>query len=357
MIRRLTVTDLRCLERVEIEPARGFNIIAGQNAQGKTSLLESIHLASTGRLLRASADRQAVREGCEEARVQAVVLPADTEVEVRLPRIGRRRALLNGLALPRASDLLGRLPSVEFSAPDLEIVRGEPAARRSFLDEETAQLSPACLNHLAGYRRALDQRNALLKQARETWLGAPVFEPWEERLVRHGNAIRQARRSFIDRLRPAAAAAHALLAREEALDLALEEADSGLEPALFHETRSGDIARGSTTVGPHRDDLSILVQGRDARRFASQGQQRTAVISLKLAVLELVAETYARPPILLLDDVFSDLDRHRREALVTRAHELESQTFITCTEAEQAGEELRRESALFLVQSGRVSVA
>ena len=163
-------------------PGEGVNIVAGPNAQGKTSLLEAVHLVSTGRLLRAGRDSTAIRTESDSFRVAAILAPGGTEAAVELARGGRKRALLNGVALPRASDLLGRLPSVSFSAVDLSIVRGDPSERRSFLDEELAQLLPSYLRDLAAYKRSLEQRNALLKTARDSWTDPTLFEAWEERL-------------------------------------------------------------------------------------------------------------------------------------------------------------------------------
>lgn len=346
---------MRCLTVVEIRPSLGFNLVCGPNGHGKTSLLEGVHLVSTGRLWRGSKDSQAIQEGMDQAAASATLTPSGTEVAVHLARGAKKKATLNGLSLPRASDLLGRLPTVSFSAEDLEIVRGDPAARRSFLDEELAQIYPAYLRHLAQYKRALEQRNALLKLARDQWPGAAVFEPWEELLAQHGSEIRRYRVEWVDQLRQGAREAHQFLGGGEDLELAYDARDALAEGSDFARSRSEDIARGSTSLGPHRDEMVIQVKGLEARHFGSQGQQRTAVIALKLAVQSLAKRVFGHPPVLLLDDVFSDLDASRRARLMEFALTEGGQVFLTCTEAEMAGEELARRSQVFLVQSGVVA--
>jgi DNA replication and repair protein RecF len=357
LIERLQARDFRIIEGVEIAPSPGVNIVAGPNAQGKTSLLEAIHLVSTGRLLRAGRDGAAIRTEAEGFRVSAVLAPGGTEAAVELVRGGRKRALLNGVALPRASDLLGRLPSVSFSAVDLSIVRGDPSERRAFMDEELAQLLPSYLRDLASYKRSLEQRNALLKTARESFVDPTLFEAWEERLGASGGAMRRTRRQWIEELAPLAGRAHEDLGSGETLALEVVENDEGASLARFAETRREDIARGATQLGPHRDDLRVTIGGMDARLHASQGQQRTAVIALKLGVLESARSRFGFAPVLLLDDVFSDLDSGRRSRLVERAMAEAGQVFLTCTEAAQAGDELVRQARVFMVDSGRVTEA
>lgn len=348
---RLSLTDFRIYDQLELEPSPGLNLVAGPNAQGKTSLIEALALVSTGRLLRGSKDVQAIRHGCETASVEGILGQSLTRLTVELRRGTRKRALLNGMGLPRPSDLLGRLPSVSFSATDLEIVSGEPQDRRQFLDWEIAQLSPAYLRHLTVYKRALEQRNALLRQAQDTPVSASVFEPWESQLSDHGGALRETRTAWIDELSRDAAEAHARLGGGEELCLQYDIRDEG----DVRSSRAIDIQRGSTSVGPHRDDLVIRVAGQEARYFASQGQQRTAVIALKLAVLAAAERHFKQSPVLLLDDVFSDLDRSRRSQLMELTLGRGGQVFLTCTEADQVGFELIESSTIFQVESGRVS--
>jgi DNA replication and repair protein RecF len=262
------------------------------------------------------------------------------------------------MGLPRASDLLGRLPSVSFSASDLVIATGEPSDRRQFLDWELAQLYPSYLKNLSVYKRALEHRNALLRQAQDSPVSDEVFESWEEQLAASGSALRSARSEWVEELAFDAAAAHANLGEGEDLGLVYETKDEGLDAEtsvrLMSSARGADIARGSTSTGPHRDELVVTVGGQEARHFGSQGQQRTAVIAMKLAVLACAERLFTSPPVLLLDDVFSDLDQSRRNRLMELTLGRGGQVFLTCTEAEQAGADLIERAKVFRVESGQV---
>jgi DNA replication and repair protein RecF len=256
---------------------------------------------------------------------------------------------------------LGRLPCVSVSAVDMEIVRGEPSERRLFLDLELSRLFPAYLRHFATYKRALEQRNALLKDSRERTTPAEMFAPWELQLATHGAALREQRRLFVESLSPRIERLHAQLGNGEAVRVAYAPKDEGWTSDslldLYAQNRHLEVARGSTIFGPHRDDLQIDVAGRDGRLFGSQGQQRTAVISLKLACLEVSGQELGIPPLLLLDDIFSDLDESRRELLVDVVLENAGQVVLTCTEASAAGPRILDQAKLFRVADGRVDPA
>ncbi|MEX2243540.1 MAG: DNA replication/repair protein RecF [Fimbriimonadaceae bacterium] len=357
VIERLSLHFFRNYRDAFARPGAGFNIVSGANAQGKTNLLEAVHLVSTGRLIRGTRDAQAVMHGEETGSVSAELAGSGTTVAVELRRGVRKRVLLNGASLPRPSDVLGRIPTVSFSAGDLEIVRGDPSERRHFLDSELSQLYPGYLRHLAVYKRALEQRNALLKSAQETYQPPDVFEAWEEQLAQHGTEMRRYRRDWISAIAPLVAAAHADLGAGEEVALRYVERDAGDLLENLASGRVDDLRRGTTGTGPHRDELEIEIGGSEARPFGSQGQQRTAVIALKLAVLASASGVLGVPPVLLLDDVFSDLDQGRRSRLVERSLELGGQVFLTCTEPEQAGVELVGRSKVFRVVSGTVTEA
>lgn len=342
--------------RLSLSP--GFNVVSGPNAQGKTNLLESLYLVGTTRLLRGQRDAEAVRDGEERAAVEVELVGSGTRLGVSLERGARKRARINGLALPRAADLIGRLPVVCVSAADMAIVRGEPADRRLFLDLELAALSPAYLHHFALYKRAQEQRGALLRQSRERPIAAEVFEPWEAQMAMHGAHLRGARLDYVARLVEPTREVHARMGGGEALDLRYEPKDDAMEEAalrsLLEASRAQDMARGATAFGPHRDDLRLEIEGRDARLFGSQGQQRTAVIALKLATLDVASEERGVPPLLLLDDILSDLDETRRAMLVEVVLDRAAQAVLTCTEASAAGERILSQARLFSVKAGNV---
>jgi len=222
------------------------------------------------------------------------------------------------------------------------------------MDLELSALSPRYLDHLAKYKRALEQRNSLLKQARESSLPDEVFEPWEEQLAEHGEQLRQRRQAYVLELGPATTRFQARLGDGEVLSLEYVTNDDDPLVMAYPAMRHVDIARGSSTLGPHRDDLNVLVDNRSARLFGSQGQQRSAVISLKLAALEVATEQIGTAPILLLDDILSDLDERRRQVLIEIVLEHRGQAILTCTEAQAAGPDILSKAAIFEVEAGTV---
>lgn len=334
----------------------GLNLLVGANAQGKTNILEALYLTSSTRLLRGLHDSEAIREGASEAEVSADLSATNTTVTVRLVQGQRKRALLNGLGLPRASDLIGRLPSVCLSSQDLPVVQGGASERRMFLDIEISQIYPAYMKKLATYKRALDQRNALLKV--RPIPTSSTFEPWEVALCESGSEIRAYRRRFINELSPVSALSHSKMGEGEELELLSSPRDPAESPnellSRLEGTRRDDSERGATSVGPHRDDLLIRVGGLEARHYGSQGQQRTAVISLKLGVHSLAKKLIGWAPLLLLDDMLSDLDASRRSRLVEWVIQESGQAVLTCTEISSVGEELAGRARIFQVTAGKV---
>lgn len=350
--------DFRNYGHLELELADGFNVLTGRNAQGKTSFLEGLYLLSTTRLLRGQRDTEAIREGAARAVASAETIEGRTKLAMVLERGARKKATLNGLKLPRAADLMGRLPCVSVSAVDMAIVRGEPSDRRLFLDLELCSLYPSYLRHLTMYKRALEQRNALLRNERDYPVPESFYEPWEIHLAEHGTRLREMRREFIGRLSPKTMATHARMGSGEALSLAYVERDEASDADILlvalARSRAQDSARGGTSLGPHRDDVAVEVQQREARLFGSQGQQRTSVIAIKMATLEIAREELGVPPILLLDDILSDLDERRRSLLIDIVLETAGQAVLTCTEAEAAGERILEQARVFEVVAGSV---
>lgn len=358
MLKRIDLKGFRNFQDEHVEFMEGVHLVVGANAQGKTSLLEAIHLLSTGRVLRGFRDVEAISYGSDLAVVEGEIADSGTLLKVEIPRHGRKGVFLNHVRLPRASDLLGRLPCVAFSNLDLMIVRGDAGDRRAFLDEELSQIKPVYLRNLAGYRRALEHRNSLLKMAQEKRVERSEFEVWEHQLAAYGSELRITRKWFIEELSEDAGKHHALIGGGEGLQMDYLPKEEAYDPVEIEENLISqfqkDLARGTTSSGPHRDDFRILIQDQEARLFGSQGQQRTAALSIKLAVANrITAETDERPMV-LLDDMLSELDKDRRRRVLELAAHLSAQTFLTCNEAEQAGDEVMRTASIFEVVRGTV---
>jgi len=359
-VESLVLDGFRNYAHLHLRLSSGFNVVSGPNAQGKTNLLESLYLIGTTRLLRGQRDAEAIREGDERANVEVELSGSGTKLSVSLERGARKRARINSLALPRAADLIGRLPLVCVSAADMAIVRGEPSDRRLFLDLELSALSPAYLHHFALYKRAQEQRGALLRQSRERPVSDDLYEPWEAAMAMHGAHLRSARQDYVARLIEPTREVHAQMGGGEELNLSYEPKDETVDEeglrTLLEASRPQDIARGSTSFGPHRDDLRLEIEGRDARLFGSQGQQRTSVIAVKFATLEVAREERGVAPLLLLDDILSDLDESRRARLVEVVLDRAAQAVLTCTEASAAGEKILSQAKLFEVRAGQVTM-
>ena len=284
LVRSLHLRNFRNYASLDLELPRGFAIVSGPNAQGKTNLLEALYLLATTRLLRGQRDSEAIQDGATDSGVAAELEPFGTKIAIRLERGIRKRASLNEMNLPRAADLLGRLPCVCITTADMEIVRGDPSERRLFLDLELSALYPAYLRHFGDYKRALEPRNSLLRMARDQMITSEVFEPWEATLATHGTAMRSMRQAYISQLAQTAIERHAELGSGETLELRYEMRDLGDDEITtlnaLAMNRAADIARGGTSIGPHRDDLAVMAGGRDARSCGSQGQPRTAVLAM-----------------------------------------------------------------------------
>jgi DNA replication and repair protein RecF len=357
-VQHVSLTDFRNYRELALDLDPGFNIVQGANGQGKTNLLEALYLISTSRLLRGHKDAEAITHGCSGARVSVEISPSETKLGVKLERGVRKRATLNDLALPRASDLLGRLPCVCISTLDMEIVRGDPSERRMFLDLELSALRRAYLQHLAVYKRALEQRNSLLKEAQERHVGSHEWEVWEEQLAASGAQIRSHRREYVETIRPDVVEFHGRMGAGETIHVDYRQRDEAANEAGLREQlarcRASDTTRGSTTVGPHRDDLGILIQAAEARLFGSQGQQRTAVVAIKMATLLAMSRQCDESPLLLLDDIFSDLDPERRKSLVQIVLEAGGQSLLTCTDTHALDPELISRATMYEAAGGQV---
>ena len=310
----------------------GINVLVGKNAQGKTNLLEAIYLTCVGRGWRARQDKELVNFDKETAYIKTKVEKrfGNIDIEIQLSTTKKKSAKINKVPISKVSELLGTINCVFFSPDELRLIKEAPADRRRFMDIDISQIDKNYFYALLKYNKILAQRNALLKNVpRGTNEDIKrSLDIWDAQLVEAGNIIVQRRLRFIEDIKKHLSPIHAKLSgtREE---IVIEyEHHSDLE-AKLKESREKDLARGFTSVGPHRDDILITISGKDVRKFASQGQQRSAALSLKLCQLEIFKEATNEAPVVLFDDVFSELDEIRQNNLLTLLEG--SQAVLTAT--------------------------
>lgn len=318
----LRFRDFRNYASLDVTFDKGITILHGPNAQGKSNLLEGVYIAAMGRSPRAGTDAEVIRFGQERAYVRASVDGARQHtLEVAIDRAtGEKRIKVNGVPVHRGR-LLGRMAVVLAGSLDDEVIRGAPGYRRRVLDAALSQVSPSYFFTLTRYVRVIRQRNRLLKEA----VPRSELAPWDEQLVELGSALIERRRRFVEALAQRARARHARIAGgDEMLDVAYVSAaveDGGGEEraalaAALAARRGEELRRGTSLVGPHRDDLRLTVNGVDLRMFGSRGQQHTAALSLRLAEAEMLRDELGEWPVLLLDDVLAELDRARQTFLL-----------------------------------------
>lgn len=357
-ITQIQLKDYRNYESCELQPCEGVNVLLGNNGQGKTNVLEAMYLTCTGRSHRTRQDREIIRWGADFASVSVHAQRRDGshEVEIRMPAMGRRKIRIAGQEISRSGELMGHVTGVLFSPEDLRTVKDGPAERRRFVDMALSQVRPAYYYALQRYARALKQRNEVLRTSIAQPSLLATLDSWDEQLAAAGSELMRQRRAYIERLSHIAAETHRYIADDrEHLEILYvpsiaqgEEMEAGLE-ALF-AARESDVRRMTTSVGAHRDDVRLLIDGRDVRAFGSQGQQRTAALSMRLSELSVMRDELGEWPMLMLDDVMSELDPGRRRQLVSRLQGV--QTFITCTDEDDlAGAEVGR---AWRVDNGRM---
>lgn len=350
----LTCRSYRNLGEVRFEPRSGVNVIWGENAQGKTNLLEAMWLFTGGHSFRGAKDSELVQHEAAGTQLELGFYSEEREQSASLTiEGGRRHAQLNGIDLRSSNGLVGHFCAVIFSPEHISLVREGPANRRNFLDAALCQLKPGYVRLLNRYQHTLLQRNALLKDIPRHRELADTLPIWDARIVQDGTQIAAHRKQYLTRLSTAAAAVYNGLSHgKEQLGLVYLSTADDLAGAL-REGRERDIRQGFTGVGPHRDDMEILLDGSSARSYGSQGQKRSIVLALKLAEAAMLDETTGEKPVVLLDDVLSELDSSRQDYLLN--HLSDCQVFITCCEPEQA--QSLRGGGLYRVENGCVCPA
>lgn len=356
IIKSIELQNFRNYEDLNISFDEGTNIFYGDNAQGKTNILEAAYLSGTTKSHKCSKDKEMIRFGEQESHIRTVVVKKDKEyqIDMHLKNNRSKGIAINKVPIKKASELFGILNMVFFSPEDLNIIKNGPAERRRFLDSELCQLDKIYLSDLTTYNKILNQRNKLLKDM--------VYRPdlkdtlpvWDMQLVETGRKIIRRRKQFVDELNEIVHDIHYRISGEKE-DLILQYEPS-IEDIFFEDelsrVKERDMRQCMTSVGPHRDDLLFSIGEVDIRKFGSQGQQRTSALSLKLSEIELVKRSIHDTPVLLLDDVLSELDSNRQNYLLNSIHD--TQTLITCTGLDEFVKNRFQINKIFKVVQGTV---
>ena len=357
IIKSIELADYRNYDSLVLQFDRGTNILYGDNAQGKTNILEAIYVAATTKSHKGSKDREIVNFDKEEAHIRTYLEKDGKEIRVdmHLRKSKSKGIAIDGQKIKKAADLLGLCNVVFFSPEDLGIIKNGPAERRRFVDMELCQLDNFYLYNLNHYNKIVNQRNKLLKDMYMNPSLKGTLDVWDMQLVQYGEKIIQRRLRFIEEVNAIIGDIHhKLTGGRERIGLSYEPGCGALSlDAALEKNRERDIRMKSTSVGPHRDDICFMAGGIDIRRFGSQGQQRTAALSLKLSEIELVRQIIKDTPVLLLDDVLSELDKHRQNYLLDSIHDI--QTLITCTGLDEFVNHRFSINKVFHVQNGHVS--
>ena len=365
-IKNIELKNFRNYESLTLDFDERVNLILGDNAQGKTNLVEAIYVSSFGKSFRTGSDYKLIKFGEKEAfiNIEAAKEDFDTEVEILIKAKGsastEKFVKKDKKNITKVSDLLSNILIVVFSPEDLKIVKDEPEKRRKFINRELCQISLSYYDNLSNYKKALLQRNTYLKEAS---IDPDLLDVWDVQLSKYGAAIIKLREKYIEKIAKFSAAIHSgITGGEENLEIKYDP-NLSIQPtvedqeARFYETLKmsfdSDLRNRSTQVGPHRDDISFFVNGVDMRAFGSQGQQRTCALSLKLAELSLIKEDTGENPILILDDVMSELDQRRQEFLIETLRE--NQLFITTTDMDSNILSRIQNARIFRVKEGKVS--
>lgn len=366
VLRHVTLLHFRTYDSLRLALPPGLSVLHGANAAGKTNFLEALYLLSAGRSPRALRDEEMISLGASSLHVRAVIarVQAEAVLELSLTPEQGKEARLNGHPLPSLAQLAGLVPAVYFAPEEVALVSSGPARRRAFLDQLLCALQPSYRHHLERYRAVVAERNATLRDLRSRRGSDALLPVWDEQLVAHGAPLLSSRLQLVARLERCL--------KEECVRLGL-----GQEPALAYRP-AGDVVppqdpdeaaawlerllaaarplereRGYTLVGPHRDDLGVLLAGLDARAFASQGQRRSLALALKMAAGRLLQAGLGVPPVLLLDDVLSELDAERRRSLLEVLAD-GRQVLLTCTDAASLKEMVGPKANFFLVRKGEI---
>ena len=332
-INKIKLHNFRNYEEQEIELNKNINVIYGNNAQGKTNILEAIFLSSFGKSFRTSKEKEMIRFGQENLIVETEYKKSDREGKIKIEIANKKQIAVNGIKIKKLSEILGNINIVIFTPDDINILKDGPANRRRFLDMMIGQLRPNYVHNLNLYLQTLEQRNNYLKQIKEQNKPEEMLEIWDEKLAEYGEKVYKYRVDFVDKIIQKINVIHKKITdQNEELMIEYTSNCSNREEylKLLKERRKLDIIKGFTTKGVHRDDFVIYINGKEVNIYGSQGQNRTVILSLKLAELNVVYDEIGEYPILLLDDFMSELDEKRRKNFLENIEN--TQVIITGTD-------------------------
>lgn len=359
IVESLKLQNYRNYEYLNMNFDEKINIIYGDNAQGKTNILESMYVCATSKSHRGSKDREIIRFDNDESHIKVNVRKNDMNyrIDMHLKKNKPKGIAVNGIPIKRAVELFGILNIVFFSPEDLNIIKNGPSERRRFIDMELSQLDKIYLDCLINYNKVVNQRNSLFKEyafsGREDIISS--LDIWDMQLVKYGNDVIKSREKFVKEINDLVKSIHTKLSGDrEQLEIIYEPCvkEQDFESELVR-VRDRDLKFKCTNIGPHKDDMCFLINGMDVRKYGSQGQQRTAALSLKLAEIELVKQIIHDTPVLFLDDVLSELDSRRQNFLLDSIGNI--QTMITCTGLDEFINNRFSINKIFKVVNGTVS--
>ncbi|HIV25934.1 MAG TPA: DNA replication/repair protein RecF [Candidatus Scatomonas pullistercoris] len=357
-IESLELKNYRNYESLHITFDCGTNILLGDNAQGKTNILESMYVCGTTKSHRGSKDKDMIRFGEEESHIRLFLMKNGTrhKIDMHLKKNKSKGAAIDGIPIRKAAELFGMIHFVFFSPEDLNIIKNGPHERRKFMDSELCQINRFYLTQLTNYNKVVQQRNKLLKDLPFSGHLKDTLDIWDQQMVSHGRSLIEEREKFIFQINRVLKEIHKnITGGKEEIELIYEPNVRGEEfERKIALEREKDLRQKISSTGPHRDDFCVRVNGIDIRKFGSQGQQRSAALSLKLSEIYLVRSMIHDQPVLLLDDVLSELDSSRQKYLLKSIRDI--QTFITCTGVEEFVQNQFPLNRIFEVVNGCVSV-
>ncbi|MFV0440968.1 MAG: DNA replication/repair protein RecF [Lachnospirales bacterium] len=335
-VKKLYLNNFRNLQNLDIELSQNVNIFMGDNGQGKTNVLESIYVSSIGKSFRTFSDKELVNFNMDFTFGSVDIYDDNSydKIDFYIDKIGKKRFSLNKCHIKKNGDLLGNLYTITFTPKDLNIIKLGPSERRNFINTELCQISNIYLNNLKQYNIILKQRNNLLKQIQKNSKLEDQLFMWDSQLIEFGKKIFESRKKFIDSINVYAVDLHNKITdNKESLNIIYKfNVNSDEFEEKLDKSRKKDIFTGSTNVGIHKDDIVFLVDDKDVRVFGSQGQQRTVALAIKLAEIYLIKKIKNKKPVLLLDDILSELDKKRQNFLLEEIDDL--QVILTCTGVE-----------------------